>query len=210
MPRNSQSRSPIRSSSHSNYHHSKERHNEKREKRSYLPEEGRDNNFNRTKRIKTSRSHSRSYSPKRKKSKSKSKHKKHKKHHSSSKDDDYSTDTTNSTNHSSNTSKSSSRYYHKSKSKKKKHKKRKKHKKHEEQDEEELRLIQEVKEWQQKLRIKKDPAKISSSTIQHHKEEVEIEQKQKRPSMIPQTQKEYEAEQSVIREVVDPVDGRVR
>ncbi|POG79287.1 nuclear RNA-splicing-associated protein-domain-containing protein [Rhizophagus irregularis DAOM 181602=DAOM 197198] len=28
--------------------------------------------------------------------------------------------------------------------------------------------------------------------------------------MMPQTRKEYEAEQSVIREVVDPVDGRVR
>ncbi|CAI2174908.1 2075_t:CDS:2 [Funneliformis geosporum] len=121
-----------------------------------------------------------------------------------------STDTTNSTNSSDHSSKDSTRYHnhHKSKSKKKR-KKHKKHKKrkHEEKDKDEVRLFQEIREWQQKLRMKKDPIQSSSITIQ---EEEEIEKKPKRRSMIPQTQEEYEAERSVIKEVIDPVDGRVR
>ncbi len=59
--------------------------------------------------------------------------------------------------------------------------------------------------------MKKDPIQSSSITIQqYHQEEEKMEKKPKRPSMMPQTQKEYEAEQSVIKEVIDPVDGRIR
>ncbi|CAG8592948.1 3146_t:CDS:2 [Funneliformis caledonium] len=122
---------------------------------------------------------------------------------------DYSTDTTNSANSTDHSSKDSTRYHHhksKSKKKRKKHKKHKK-KKHEEKDPNEVQLFQEIREWQQKLRMKKEPIQSSSITIQ---EEEEIEKRQKRPSMMPQTQKEYEAERSVIKEVIDPVDGRVR
>ncbi|CAH1757178.1 18825_t:CDS:2 [Entrophospora sp. SA101] len=69
-----------------------------------------------------------------------------------------------------------------------------------------------VKEWQQKLRSQKSS---SSSTIINtsHNDDDNVEsivKPSRRPIMAPQTKAEYEAEQSIIREVVDPIDGRVR
>ncbi|CAJ0632366.1 5101_t:CDS:2 [Entrophospora sp. SA101] len=102
---------------------------------------------------------------------------------------------------------------------KKHHRKRKKssHNRHNHHDDEknndyQNKIIQEVKEWQQKLRSQKSS---SSSTIINtsHNDDDNVEsivKPSRRPIMAPQTKAEYEAEQSIIREVVDPIDGRVR
>nr|CAG8438761.1 1892_t:CDS:2 [Entrophospora candida] len=88
---------------------------------------------------------------------------------------------------------------------KKHHRKRKKssHNRHNHHDDEknndyQNKIIQEVKEWQQKL-SHNDDDNVES-----------IVKPSRRPIMAPQTKAEYEAEQSIIREVVDPIDGRVR
>jgi hypothetical protein len=74
-------------------------------------------------------------------------------------------------------------------------------------------MILEVKEWQQKLRSQKSSSSSTALMNTSHNDDDNIKsivKPSRRPIMVPQTKAEYEAEQSIIREVVDPIDGRVR